>query len=393
MNLELGKSYSIPWFDPTGSVVTDADLVCRLLDRDGTELVALPMTQSSDIPNSFWAEQWVATLPTVWTARITQNTDILDQFRAVVDQRAVPDKLPDVAEPLSILSSRIAVPTIDLAARVSYVVEGATVTTASMPAASVPATLSYDTDPYTFPAAGLYLVVWYDGAYPVVADTVLVGKRQGKEAFQLNLRDEAGEPYQETIVVLSRPTGEPVDQNVTDASGFCVLLAYPGEYVVTYVRAGRQFSVNNQTITIVNTDLVGGANRLLAHIASFVPSLRPPATVVPVCLMYCDLYTMEGKPLANADIQVSVLNGPGIVTGAGVMDVRRLYGTDQYGHAEMTLLRGADIEIVIAPTGVRRQIKVPNEAGPINLLTLLEQANDPFTILRPSIPGAPRREL
>jgi hypothetical protein len=66
--------------------------------------------------------------------------------------------------------------------------------------------------------------------------------------------------------------------------------------------------------------------------------------------------------------------------------------TDNSGHAEVTLVRGLKVKVVIEGTSLIREITVPNEDS-FDLLTLMGEAPDPFSVLNPSFPYAIRRTI
>lgn len=66
--------------------------------------------------------------------------------------------------------------------------------------------------------------------------------------------------------------------------------------------------------------------------------------------------------------------------------------TDNAGHAETTLVRGAKFKVVIEGTNIIREITVPDQTE-FDLLALMGTANDPFDVAEPNFPAAPRRTL
>jgi hypothetical protein len=66
--------------------------------------------------------------------------------------------------------------------------------------------------------------------------------------------------------------------------------------------------------------------------------------------------------------------------------------TDNAGHAEITLVRGLKVKVVIEGTSLIREIQVPNVAS-FDLLTLMGQSPDPFSVLIPNFNPAPRRTI
>lgn len=396
MNLMFGKTYRIPWFDVSGHVADDTLLTCQIVRKDWSSVAILTASNSPDIPNLFFFSEWQPITEDAWAAHIVYDGVTLQTIEVSAGQRVTP--FTTAGTPVQAYRTAADFPAASpepvVTVRFSHVDStGASVTSVDVAATFVDASYAYVADAYDFPENGLYAAVWFADNIPLVADVLLIDKLVGKEALQVCLRDNAGDPHAVATVILSKADGTAIDQCVTDDRGLAYLRAYPGQYILSVVKAGVAFSVNNYAVEVVNTDLNDTQNRLFYNVGSFRPSLAGSAISIPTCGLYCDLFTMTGVPLPNAEIQVTVLNGPNILAGTGVFNVRQVYCTDSYGRASMQLMRGIDVDITIAPTGVRRQIRVPDEAGPVNLLTLMERANDPFTIVRPNIPAAPRREI
>jgi hypothetical protein len=66
--------------------------------------------------------------------------------------------------------------------------------------------------------------------------------------------------------------------------------------------------------------------------------------------------------------------------------------TDNMGHAEVTLVRGLKVKVVIEGTSLIREVTVPN-VDSFDLMTLMGEAPDPFSVLAPSFPYAIRRTI
>lgn len=64
--------------------------------------------------------------------------------------------------------------------------------------------------------------------------------------------------------------------------------------------------------------------------------------------------------------------------------------TNNFGHAEITLVRGVKVRVVFEGTSVIREFTVPSVAE-FDLLSVLSSAVDPFDVLQPAFPFAPRR--
>jgi hypothetical protein len=107
-----------------------------------------------------------------------------------------------------------------------------------------------------------------------------------------------------------------------------------------------------------------------------------------------DLAGMDGKPMTDTEILIynkyipPLEVGDYLITGRDLMMV-----TDQIGHAETMLVRGATISVAIAGTSIVREITVPTTGTEFKLNAALATADDMFQVQVPDIPAAVRRTL
>lgn len=80
-----------------------------------------------------------------------------------------------------------------------------------------------------------------------------------------------------------------------------------------------------------------------------------------------------------------------IVDGFGVVRNEVVVYTDDNGHAEVALVRGAIVDVAISGTGIVRRITVPTTGDSFDLLSAIASADDQFQIQTPDIPAAVRR--
>lgn len=108
-----------------------------------------------------------------------------------------------------------------------------------------------------------------------------------------------------------------------------------------------------------------------------------------------DLVDASGKPVHNREILVYSRFGGSVVGGAGVvpLDLRRL--TDNAGHAEFNLLRGAKLQLAVAGTQLTRDIVVPTDPAltQFNLLDPGVGSDDVFQVQVPDVDFVVRRGL
>lgn len=197
-----------------------------------------------------------------------------------------------------------------------------------------------------------------------------------------------------TIVVSHADSLAQAAQGVTNQAGGLQLALYPGVYRATLYRADVVFSVNNFTFTVMEGDTGKGTVHLISE--KLAITATPPAAIAPMCRLYADVFRMDGSPLFNAAVQVSLQHGPQSFSGTGVFDTCMTRRTDSNGHVEFDLVQGIRVEVLVAPLSLRRIITVPSgsdAASPVNLLTLLSQADDLFDIIVPNIPAAAKRSM
>lgn len=110
---------------------------------------------------------------------------------------------------------------------------------------------------------------------------------------------------------------------------------------------------------------------------------------------YVDLADFNGDGLRNAEVLIVSsfsglrLEGRTVVGGS----VRIL--TDQSGHAELLIPRGADVAVAIGGTNLARRFTVPTdpEVESLDMLDPLVGSDDLFTVRVPNLPYAVRRTL
>ena len=391
MNVLLGKAVWIPWAD-LGEVAVDAsDLTATLHREDGTEVAELEAA-ATEVPDLYVFGEWTPLDTFVREVRFVYDGTVLGSEPVRVDQQPPVDAQADQAFHPHTAAAGLPEPDELVEARVFRRGPSGEYMSDTLSASFQSARNVYRTDDELELPAGLYGVAWYVDGTLLRVQCLTVGRTGGKESVRVRLRGETtGAPHTATKLVLSKPDGTWVAQETTDVEGKAVLRAPPGDYILTAVKTGVVFNLNNFRLPVSNTEITTDRNQTTILVDTFEPTVAHELPDVPVCELEMTLRTMSGTPLPHAEVQITALSGPAVLIGMGVFGVRQGYRTDSLGYLSMQLVRGLSVEILIAPLGVRRQIQVPDEAGPVNLLTLLEQANDPFTILRPSLPAAPRR--
>lgn len=102
------------------------------------------------------------------------------------------------------------------------------------------------------------------------------------------------------------------------------------------------------------------------------------------------LADIDGTALADRDITIVNIYQP-ILQDAYFMAGRCLtVSTDATGQAQVTLIKGSTVDMIIEGTSIIRRILVPSSGTEFNLLDPTLQTDDPFGIQVPDLPAAGR---
>lgn len=404
MKAVLGIPRQLSWFNGTSTSVDDTELLTARITLGGLLAANLTFTQCVEVPELYFANKVTLYTEATYDVVVSYAGTAIDSFQFAVS--AAPSTDYTFGTPVyPRLSMLAASPLLDDTVSYRVVPAGGT-------ASELLSTTRDDTksafvadDPATFTPVGAYVLVWYRHdvgmtLVPFLAQDIFVLNVPGKESVVIWTRDPAaapgGAPLTGVTVVVSSTAGTQLAQGTTDNTGMLTLDSPPGNIVLTLLKQGVVFSVNNFGFEVVNTSLEQWVNTIPLETGTFVPTVSGRSVNVDLCTLFLSLYGMDGQPLPHADIQVGLISGPGMFSGTGVFDTRRVYKTDSNGYAAFDLVQGIQVEVVMPTIGLRRLITVPSGADaqdPVNLLTLLEAAADQFTILTPSVVSAPRRTL
>ena len=99
---------------------------------------------------------------------------------------------------------------------------------------------------------------------------------------------------------------------------------------------------------------------------------------------------VDGAALVNAKVTVVNVNNPTIQDGYFIAGRSKTVSTDVIGQAQVTLVRGSTIDVIVEGTTVIRRITVPSVGASFDLLDPSLQTDDAFGIQVPDLPAAPR---
>jgi len=99
---------------------------------------------------------------------------------------------------------------------------------------------------------------------------------------------------------------------------------------------------------------------------------------------------IDGAALVGAKVTVVNVYSPIIQDGYFIAGRSKTVSTDGVGQAQVTLIRGSTIDVIVEGTTVIRRITVPSEGDSFDLLDASLQTDDAFGIQVPDLPAAPR---
>ena len=99
---------------------------------------------------------------------------------------------------------------------------------------------------------------------------------------------------------------------------------------------------------------------------------------------------VDGAALVNAKVTVVNVYNPIIQDGYFIAGRSKTVLTDGVGQAQVTLVRGSTIDVIVEGTTIIRRIAVPSVGASFDLLDPSLQTDDAFGIQVPDLPAAPR---
>jgi hypothetical protein len=104
------------------------------------------------------------------------------------------------------------------------------------------------------------------------------------------------------------------------------------------------------------------------------------------------LANISGQPYADKDVVFHhVMVPPLVVETYGILGGTVEATTNSAGYAEVTLVKGAIVDVVVVDTGIIRRIAVPTTGTEFDVLGAVAAADDLFQLQVPTIPAAVRR--
>jgi len=395
----LSTDKVLHFFD-SGSEIGGGTFLAIIQDSEGEEIHSLSMTQVTDIPSLYLSETFTPANAGTYNVFYTYDDSVV--YRDTLD---IGQPLSDAPLDESVVAS---LPTQAVGGdgeTITLHILDATGTTVVEDGEDDPIPAAYDADynaytaDVTFEKEGDYFLIWAQDGVPVQAKSIIVIKPYALENIRFycaTLEGNNGTPHIGTTIVVSTSGGTQVAIGSTSVSGMLDTEAPAGTYVISIVKSGVTFSVNNFSITVGNSIAEGLEGRQVYHLVtdSFEPTLSDPLDSADMCTMYASIYRMDGTPLAHAPIHIRMLTKPQLYSGTTVYDSQLFFSTDSNGTVEFNLIQGLQVEVAVPPMGLRRIITIPSgddAAEPVNLFTLLSEANDLFDIQKPQIQTAPRR--
>lgn len=103
------------------------------------------------------------------------------------------------------------------------------------------------------------------------------------------------------------------------------------------------------------------------------------------------LADIDGTVMVGKKITISNVWYPKIADGYFISGKSKQIETDGTGGAELTLIKGSRVDVIIEGTSFVRRIQVPDTGTEFDLMEPSLQLDDPFQIQEPDLPSAVRR--
>ena len=423
---KTGEDRQLALYHPAGALTSPRVLV---YDPDGTLEGAITMTASTVVADLYLADE-------------DFNPSVIGEYELYFEHDpgggfvdVFYDKLTSGLDPLSdfTLSSTVAQTFILDSDIVGDIVSTVTLKIIkeddSLHEAEITATYDADYAGYvatvTTPisTAGAYYLAWFDDAVLNTTQILYSIVPKNSELVEVTLFDSTNSstPHTGVTVLFSETDGTAVEQGLSDSNGKVSVQIPPNDYIVSLQKSGVTFHRNNfsltvydiskSTVVVQSPGFVEGDKLTLAasgtlfdfadpvvnqfdlDVEVFGPTWTTFSSGIDMCTLTATLIRFDGVPMANTDILISLKQGPANYSGVTAFGTAKVVRTDSNGYVEFDLIQGIEVEIAIMTHSLRRTITVPSSAGPVNLMTLLSAADDPFDVVVVSTPDAVRRSI
>lgn len=133
----------------------------------------------------------------------------------------------------------------------------------------------------------------------------------------------------------------------------------------------------------------GGISSLSSAVQGSVGSVLTSASLITGQIRLANL---SGQPYAEQKVVFHhVMVPPIVVETYGILGRTVEAETNSAGYAEVTLVQGAVVDVVLVDTGLVRRITVPSTGTEFDVMAAVAAADDLFQLQVPSIPAAVRR--
>lgn len=179
------------------------------------------------------------------------------------------------------------------------------------------------------------------------------------------------EPSQNLLVTVFEEDGTTlVTYGRTGLSGSISVVLPPGTYILRTFKLGVTSTEETVTFSTSGT--------LLFYVST---TLTAPPPSPQVCRLYANFVSLDGTPYKQFKLQIQSLFDPMAANGLAVVEKTFNVETDDAGHVEFDVVRGARIRVTFVTTPLSREIVVPNK-GIENLMTAMGAATDAFRVVR-----------
>ena len=175
------------------------------------------------------------------------------------------------------------------------------------------------------------------------------------------------------------------DTFVTGSDAHVSLVPAQSEYEYEDVNGDSTYYYKTQYYNSSSGTYSGLSDPVKGDVGAIVPAAELITAVI-------DIVDLAGVPVENNEVAFYNVYIPPLSRGAfSVLGRTVSVYTNGAGHAEISLIRGATVDVTITNTGITRRIEVPETGDEFNLMDAVSAAPDNFQIQTPSIPLAVRR--
>jgi hypothetical protein len=200
---------------------------------------------------------------------------------------------------------------------------------------------------------------------------LLISANIGSEPVTIHVVDQSDQDLPDVLVNIFNSSGTFLTSGRTDADGVLETTLDPGDYVIRLFSRGISFDI--EEITVPEG---GGEFEITGNIVGVSPPSDPQ-----LCRLFADFVDLAGEAVEGFRIRVSNLFDPSADEGLAVVEGVEDHESDEDGHIEFDVVKGARLRVAFIGTKLVRTFTVPDEST-ANLLELMGQNTDNFAVVK-----------